>query len=64
MVTLQSPVGKTGEREGAIGVALGEGEVFAVRVAEADVALGPVVGVVRTAAVEPLVRRAAQALGR
>ena len=33
-------VGKTGEREGAIGIALGEREVLAVRIAEADVALG------------------------
>ncbi len=59
-----SPVAirKTGEGEGAIGVALGEGEVLAVRVAKAHVALGPVEAVVRAAAVEPLIRRAAHAL--
>ena len=50
------------EREGAVVVALGEREVFAVRIAKAHIALGPVVGVVRSTAVEPLIRRAAQPL--
>ena len=59
-----SPIarGKTREFEGAIAGALGECEVFAVGIAKAHIALGPVVCVVRTAAVEPLVGSAAQAL--
>ncbi len=61
---LQSPSGRPGEREGPIGIALGEREVLAVRIAKAHVALGEREAVVRTAAVESLIRRAAHALGR
>ena len=51
------------EVEVAVGIALGEQELGAIRIAEADVALGERVGVVRAAAVETLVRRAAHAGG-
>ena len=45
-------------------VALGEREVFAVRISQAYVALGESEAIVRTAAVESLIRRAAHARGR
>ena len=57
-------VGKTGKAEGPVGVALGEREIFLVRIAQAHVALGETGGIVRTAAIEPLIRRTAQARGR
>ena len=37
-------VGNAGESEGSVGIALGEREVFAVGIAEADIALGERVG--------------------
>src|ERR1700731_3330702 len=57
-------IGKTREREGPVGVALRKCEVFTVRISKAHVALGPIEGVARPAAVEPFIRRPAQALAR
>src|SRR4029077_5347078 len=50
------------ELEGSVRVALGEREIFAIWIAEANVALCEREAVARAAAVEPLVRRAAHAL--
>src|SRR5207248_5121237 len=52
-----------GEVEIPVLVALGEREVRAVRISEADVALGEAEAVARAAAVEPLVRHPAHARG-
>src|ERR1035441_717244 len=52
--------GKTGEGESAVGVALGEREVLAIGVADAHVALRPIVGIARTAVVESFIRRPAR----
>src|SRR5207244_10891282 len=54
---------QTRKAEGAIARALGKREVFAVRIAKAHVALGEGEAIVRTAAVESFIRRAAHALG-
>ena len=52
------------ESERAIGGALGECKILAVRVSKAHVALGESEAIVRAAAVESLVRGAAHTLGR
>src|SRR5581483_11045710 len=52
------------EAERPVGVALGEREVFAVRIAHAHVALAEREAVTRTTAVEAFIRGAARALGR
>ena len=57
-------IGQTCQSEGAIGVALRECEVLGVRIAKAHVALGERKAIVRTAAVKPLIRSSAHALGR
>ena len=57
-------IGKAREPEGPIGLALGEREIFAVRISDAHVALGEGEAVVGAAAVESLIRRAAHALAR
>ena len=54
----------TGEAEVAVGIALRERKIFAVRIAQADVGLGEGVAVVRAAAVQPFIRRPAHAAGR
>src|SRR5207342_52084 len=54
-------VGKSRQTEVAIAVALGEGKIVVVGIAHADVALGERKGITRTAAVQSLVRRAADA---
>ena len=51
-----------GSAERSVRSALGEGEILAVLVSKAHVALGPVVGVMGTAAVESFIRCAAQTL--
>jgi hypothetical protein len=60
----QSPVsaGNIGELEVSISVALGEHEVLAIGVSEADPALGPGEGIAGAAGIESLVRSPAQAL--
>ena len=60
----QSPVaaGNAGKLEVPVGVALGEHEVFRVRVSQAHPALRPSEGIARAAGVESLVRCPAQAL--
>src|SRR5437016_1770137 len=50
--------------ERAVGRTLGESVIFGVRISQAHVALSETVGVGRTTAVEPLVRRTAYAHGR
>src|SRR6266581_5240254 len=57
------PVGKTRQGERSIAVALGEREVFAVRISKAHVALSESKATVVAATVESLIRRAAHALG-
>src|SRR5207253_5345585 len=51
-----------GQREVTLGVALGEREILAVGVADADKALGEGEAAVVAAAVQPLIGRAAHAL--
>ena len=60
----QSPVsaGNVGEAEVPVGVALGEHEVLAIGITEADPALGPGEGIAGTAGIESLIRDPAQAL--
>ena len=57
------PIGKTRESERSIGVALGKGEVFAVRIAKAYVALGEGETVVCAAAEESFIGCTAHAFG-
>src|SRR3974390_1508395 len=54
--------GNIAEAEVPLGVALGEHEVFAIGITEADPALGPGEGIAGTAGIESLIRNPAQAL--
>src|SRR5258707_2734184 len=57
-------IGETGKAEGTVRVALGECEVFTVRIANAYVALREGEARIVAAAVESLIRRSAHTLGR
>jgi len=57
-------IGNTHEGEGAIGGALGEGEVFTIGISDAHEALGPGEGIARTTAVDSFVWWPAQAFAR
>ena len=57
-------VGEPGDTEGTIRGALGERKVLTVRISHTHVALGEGEAIARTAAIEPLVRHPAHALGR
>jgi len=57
-----SPAGNVSELEVSVGIAEGKHEIFAVRISQANPALGPGKGIARTARIEPLIRGAAQPL--
>jgi hypothetical protein len=58
------PIRNIGEVESTVRIAGREVEVLCIRIAQADIALGVAIGVVGSAAVQPLIGRAADAHSR